>query len=144
MPAVLSAVKALIVQDDHFLFLKQSVLGEEFWDLPGGRIEFGESPYNTLLREVKEETTLSIEIVRPVGLWWFFRKIDGDQVICSTFLCSIQKGDVRLDLNPTQESISQAEWIPTSRIVDGTFDSGYESLRQLLERYLMNKNVVHI
>lgn len=31
------------------------------WDLPGGRIEFGESPRETLERELMEETGLKVE-----------------------------------------------------------------------------------
>lgn len=34
------------------------------WELPGGGLEFGESPDQTVLREVKEETNLDVEIVR--------------------------------------------------------------------------------
>lgn len=29
------------------------------WDLPGGRIEFGEEPYAALLREIEEETGIA-------------------------------------------------------------------------------------
>ncbi|TQR44314.1 NUDIX domain-containing protein [Paenibacillus popilliae] len=29
------------------------------WDLPGGRIEFGEEPYPALLREIEEETGIA-------------------------------------------------------------------------------------
>ncbi len=29
------------------------------WDFPGGTIEFGETPYETLLREFEEETGLT-------------------------------------------------------------------------------------
>ncbi|MGZ9583503.1 NUDIX domain-containing protein [Paenibacillus marinisediminis] len=29
------------------------------WDLPGGTVEFGEEPYQTLLREFEEETGIT-------------------------------------------------------------------------------------
>jgi len=54
-------------------FNDQSVLlhkaeGDDFWVLPGGRVEFGESAEQALIREMREEIDLKVEIVRL--LWW--------------------------------------------------------------------------
>ena len=35
------------------------------WDLPGGEVDFGESPQDGIRREIKEETGLEVEDVRP-------------------------------------------------------------------------------
>jgi 8-oxo-dGTP diphosphatase len=43
------------------LVLKQSGCYKGLWDLPGGGIEFGESPVMALRREFKEEVCLSFE-----------------------------------------------------------------------------------
>lgn len=37
------------------------------WNLPGGRVEQGESPIQAALREMKEETGLSVEQLRYVS-----------------------------------------------------------------------------
>ncbi|MEK6301430.1 MAG: NUDIX hydrolase [Acidobacteriota bacterium] len=42
--------------------------GENFWTLPGGRAEFGETAEHTLKREMLEETGIEVEVVR---LLWF-------------------------------------------------------------------------
>ncbi|GAC1412301.1 MAG: hypothetical protein NVSMB66_0960 [Candidatus Doudnabacteria bacterium] len=34
------------------------------WELPGGGMDYGETPEETILREVKEETNLDVQIVR--------------------------------------------------------------------------------
>lgn len=47
------AVKGLLFEDNKLLLLKKK--DEEFWDIPGGRIEFGESIESALKRELAEE-----------------------------------------------------------------------------------------
>lgn len=38
------------------------------WDLPGGKVDHGESFDQGLIREIHEETGLEIDLERPVGL----------------------------------------------------------------------------
>ena len=54
-------------------FNDQSVLlhkaeGDDFWLLPGGRVEFGESAEQALIREMREEIDVEVEIVRLLWL----------------------------------------------------------------------------
>ncbi len=104
------AVKAIIQQNDKFLIIKQKIPNGTVWDLPGGKVNFGESPYDTLIREVMEETCLSIKVIKPLGPFWFFR-YDGDQIICSTFLCTADNYDVDLTKNPANEKIIEYKWV---------------------------------
>ena len=39
------------------------------WNLPGGTMEAGEAPWETVVRELKEETGLDVEIVRLTGVY---------------------------------------------------------------------------
>jgi len=58
-----NACKVLIIQDGKYLLLKRSEDHPHFkglWDFPGGRQDEGETLEQTLIREVKEETTLDI------------------------------------------------------------------------------------
>ncbi|NMB56758.1 NUDIX domain-containing protein [Candidatus Beckwithbacteria bacterium] len=106
MPKVISSVKALILHKGKYLFLKEEFHKNDIWDLPGGKIEYGETPYNALHREVKEELNIEIEIEKSIGVWWFFSKNNKHEVICHTFLCKPKKGfTIDLTHNPAAENI---------------------------------------
>jgi 8-oxo-dGTP pyrophosphatase MutT (NUDIX family) len=47
--------------------------GRLLWSLPKGHIEAGETPEQTAVREVQEETGIDGEVVRPLGTidYWF-------------------------------------------------------------------------
>ncbi len=57
-----SVSKAVVIKEDGALLLLRSA-GEKFpnkWDLPGGHIHIGENPKDGLIREVKEETGVTL------------------------------------------------------------------------------------
>ena len=54
--------KAVIIKEDGALLLLRSA-GQKFphkWDLPGGHIHVGEDPKDGLIREVREETGITL------------------------------------------------------------------------------------
>ena len=56
--------KAVIEKDGKFLLLKRashSATYPEMWDFAGGKLEDDETPQESVIREVKEETSLDIE-----------------------------------------------------------------------------------
>jgi 8-oxo-dGTP diphosphatase len=62
-------VADVIVKDKSILLLKRRKDEEAFpgiWEFPSGKGEFGESSVEALIREVKEETGLSIIVDNPI------------------------------------------------------------------------------
>lgn len=62
-------VKAIVIYHQKILVLKRvrpSSDGLGYWELPGGGLEYGETPHQALIRELKEETNLDIKIIKPV------------------------------------------------------------------------------
>lgn len=48
--------------DNKLLLITHIKNNKEYWVVPGGRVEFGESADQTLIREFKEELNIDIEI----------------------------------------------------------------------------------
>jgi 8-oxo-dGTP diphosphatase len=60
-------VKAAIFQDGKLLIVqraKNEKVAGGTWECPGGKVEFGEDLETALIREVKEETGLNIDVIR--------------------------------------------------------------------------------
>ena len=85
-------VKGIVRKNDRFLVL---VKPNGKLDLPGGRVESGETVQSALHREINEETGLKVEIHDPVEQWAFYKT--PDQLIRGiTLECDYLEGDVKL------------------------------------------------
>ncbi len=130
MNKVYPAVKAIIQRGEKFLIIKQELLNKIVWDLPGGKVDYGESPYDTLVREVKEEIHLSVNIIKPIGFFWFFRQ-DKDQVVCTTFLCTADNYNINLSKNPADENITEYRWVTKDEFLGDDYEVGHNSIKKL-------------
>jgi 8-oxo-dGTP diphosphatase len=81
-------VNALIFEADRVLLaLRRDI---DWWNLPGGGMEIGETVEEAVYRETREETGLEVAIDRLVGVYSKPQK----QEVVLTFLCRITGGAV--------------------------------------------------
>lgn len=59
---------AIVVRDGKILMERVFYFGREFYTVPGGGIEEGETPEQAALRELKEECGLEGRIIRPLAI----------------------------------------------------------------------------
>lgn len=141
MSKVLCATKALIVKNGKFLMIKQkSLKGYDYIDLPGGRMDFGLSPEENLIREVKEEVFLDIKIEKIIGTWHFFiPKENPIQVVCITYLCKPLGNKIDLTKNPDKtENIFEYSWITPGeflKLEEPHNAEDFERLKNLIKKY---------
>jgi mutator protein MutT len=93
----ITSVEAIIRdKENRILVLKRNnvpVKGE--WWFPGGRVRKGETLNEALIREVKEETGLEIEVKNLVGV--YTRLFPERHDISIVFLCFAKAGNLRLN-----------------------------------------------
>lgn len=109
------------------------------WQLPGGGLEAGETPSQSVIREVMEETAQQVRLGRLVDLQsdhWIGRSPDGKLEdfqalrVIYTATCTCPTEPVVLDVGGTTESSS---WIPVWHWRRLPWTSG---ARSALDRYL--------
>ncbi len=98
-----AAMKAFIVKDGKVLLLRESTkyadgTNLDKWIEPGGRVQPGEHFKEGLLREIKEETGLLVDIVAPFYVDEWRPSVRGEQwqIIGTFFVCYPQSGDIIL------------------------------------------------
>lgn len=88
-------VKGIVVINKQVLILKRvkpSTDGLGYWELPGGGLQYKETPDIALKRELQEETGLDVNILHMA---YTFTKIREDyQTIGIGYLCSSNSSDV--------------------------------------------------
>jgi 8-oxo-dGTP pyrophosphatase MutT (NUDIX family) len=66
--SLVPAASAVVVDDEGRVLLQRR-LDNGLWSLPGGTMEVGETIRQCVIREVKEETGLDIDVVSLVGIY---------------------------------------------------------------------------
>jgi 8-oxo-dGTP diphosphatase len=121
-------VGVVITKDQQVLLLRRrNVHGAGTWSTPGGHLDFGESPEQCAVREVKEETGLDIDAVafraitndvfaaegrHYITIWMEGRCVAGEPVVAAPYEAS-EIGWFPWDALP------QPLFLPLQHLLDG-------------------------
>ncbi len=98
-------VYAVIFYNGKILVLKRK---DDIWEFPGGSVDWGERPEQSISREVKEETGLVVHSLVYTGITSAIYEKDGNEKH-SIYL--IYKGEVNSDRVTLSREHSEYRWL---------------------------------
>lgn len=94
--------------DDNLLMIYRN----DKWDLPKGKMEKGETPEQSAVREVEEECGVTqLKIVRELPSTYHTYKINDKLHLKRTWWYEMSTTDSRKLIPQTEEGITKAEWL---------------------------------
>ncbi|MFM9592977.1 NUDIX hydrolase [Streptomyces scabiei] len=117
------AAYAVCVREERLLLARWvSREGLRRWTLPGGGMEHGEDPYDTVVREAAEETGYAVEPTTLLGIDTSRRRDSGRlgtrvdfQALRIVYEARVTGGDLR---HETGGSTDMAAWHPLTEVPD--------------------------
>ena len=107
--------------------------GRLLWSLPKGHLELGETPEQTAVREVREETGIGGSVIGKLGIIDFWFVAEGRRIHKTVhhFLLLATDPIAGLVLSDEDVEVSEVEWVPLDAVAERL---AYADERRLLTR----------
>ena len=119
-----------IIKDENERVLLCHRRDYDFWNLPGGGVKENETPWDAVIREIREETGLEARITHLSGV---YSKPDKNEIVFS-FACEITGGKIML----TDEA-DKIEYFEVDQIPKNTSPKQVERIKD----YLTDQFITH-
>jgi len=96
------------------------------WNLPGGRVESNESPWDAAVREVTEEVGLLVRVERLLGVYAVPARAD----LVLNFLCVPVGGAIRLS-----DESDAIQWFALPNISPNTLPRHLDRVKDVFDRH---------
>lgn len=143
-PRPIVGIGAVIARGGKVLLARRgSEPGRNKWSVPGGLVELGETVEETIVREVKEETNLDVEVHSLVDVVNnLVRDEEGKlryHFVILDFFAKVKGGTLRAG-----SDLLEAKWVPLDRVgsfdLTGTFREFLERNQEKLQEFCADKS----
>ncbi len=112
------AVDAVVIGEDKSVLLvkRSNPPFKDYWSLPGGFVEYGETAEEAVKREVREETGLEIKPIKLIGVYSDPKRDPRGHVISIAFLAKVVGGKVTV--SPETREIRRFRVLPAKIAFD--------------------------
>ncbi|WP_414942516.1 NUDIX hydrolase [Amycolatopsis sp. cmx-11-51] len=107
MPDYPVSIKGVVVRAGRVLLLHNE---RDEWELPGGRVELGETPERCVAREIHKETRISVDVVEILDSWMYHIAVAKKNVFIVTYGCRATTDEVPGLVMPDGYKRSIAAW----------------------------------
>jgi ADP-ribose pyrophosphatase YjhB (NUDIX family) len=119
---------AVLDQDRILLVQRGRDPGRGLWAVPGGKVDLGERLVEAAVREVQEETGLSVEIGELI--WAGEHISDEGHIVLIDYLGTVTGGDLAAG-----DDADRAEWVPLEEAADFPLtETMYDLIEVLISR----------
>lgn len=115
-------VVAAIIQRDGLVYATQRGYGEwkDWWEFPGGKVEPGESCEAALIREIREELTVEIQVEQRLCTVAY--DYPTFHLVMHCYFCKLASGHLTLLEHEaarwlSQQELDAVEWLPADKVV---------------------------
>jgi ADP-ribose pyrophosphatase YjhB (NUDIX family) len=139
-----TVISALVVRDGKILLIKENHYPDAGkWNIPGGKLNFGESTLDTAKREVFEESGVDFTPTALLGVHSVYRKdVPGEVHAIRIVYVGEAQGEVNLEHGDPQDDVAEIAdfaWFTPEEILSlNNAELRYHDIKLLVQKWQQN------